>query len=97
MVVFLPERSKENGNAMNYKSITSATGWYFRDDKAKGVWQLAVWAMTESGGIIGLIALRDAKNADGSPALACIPDIPGRYLHRDQLTEEEFEASKKSN
>ena len=89
----LPEFFKEGGNAMNYKSITSATGWYFRDDMAKVVWQLAVWAMTESGEIIGLIAL---KNTDGSPKLVCIPSAAGRYLHRDQLTEEEFEVSKKS-
>lgn len=82
---------------MSYKSITSSTGWYFRHDGEKGkpiVWQLAAWAMTESGEVIGLVAPGDAKNADGFPTLACIPRVIGCYLHRDQLTEEEFEASK---
>ncbi|HEX5339034.1 MAG TPA: hypothetical protein VFW53_11410 [Gallionella sp.] len=81
---------------MNYKSITSATGWYFRDDGAKGspiVWQLAAWAMTEAGDVVGLVAPAGAKNTDGSPKLARIPDGGGRYLHRDQLTDEEFKAS----
>ena len=79
---------------MNYKTIASAVGWYFRDDEIIDrlvVWPLAVWATTDAGEIVGLIAL---KNENGFPKLDRIRSVAGVYLQRDQLSADEFEAAK---
>ncbi|KGF62100.1 hypothetical protein [Pseudomonas lutea] len=86
---------------MSYLSLTPAQDWFFRHAAPNPgqppiVYQVAVWALKppkEEGGrseIIGLIA----PNFGGmeSRMLHEPPPVPGCYLHRDQLNEEELKA-----
>lgn len=81
-----------------YKQIISATDWYFRHDAPPGggslpvVYQIAAWALTDDGNVIGLVTVRDPET--GRPKLVSPPPIPGDYLHREQLTEQEIAATK---
>lgn len=83
---------------MAYTSIASATDWYFihKDTHDKPVvYQVAAWGLTKEGKVIGLVSAFPSREGEGAPQLNSVPPVPGRYLHRDQLTQEEFDASKK--
>lgn len=76
-----------------YKQIIPATDWYFRHDNVPGehgestVYQLAAWALKENGDIVGLVTVRDIDT--GHPKLVTPPPVPGDYLHKEQLTDDE--------
>ena len=81
-----------------YKQLLPATDWYFRHDNVEGcstkstVYQLAAWALTHEGDIVGLVTVRDFET--GRPKLIPPPPITGDYLHREQLDADEVLASK---
>ncbi|WP_193067744.1 methionyl-tRNA formyltransferase [Halomonas sp. 3D7M] len=74
---------------MKFKSISPASDWFFRHDAPQGsssdpiLYHVAVWAVTENDEVIGLIA------AFNNGVLHTPPPVPGCYLHRDQLNENE--------
>jgi hypothetical protein len=86
---------------MSYLSITPAQDWFFRHDAPTPgglpiVYQVAAWALKAPSGengrteVIGLIA----PNFGGTESrmLHEPPPVPGCYLHRDQLNDQEREA-----
>lgn len=83
---------------MKYMQITPATNWYFRhensphDERSHTVYQIASWALTEEGEVVGLVAVRDPKT--NRAKLVTPPPLAGDYLHRDQLSEAELEYAK---
>lgn len=83
---------------MMYTQISPATDWYFKHENAPNdkrpctVYQLTSWALTDEGEVIGLVAIRDPKSQRAK--LVPPPPLPGDYLHRDQLTDEELECAK---
>ncbi|HBD4972981.1 TPA: methionyl-tRNA formyltransferase [Escherichia coli] len=82
----------------SYKQIIPATDWYFRHDNVSGVagkstvYQLAAWALKENGEVVGLVTVRDDN---GRPKLVTPPAVPGDYLHKEQLTDDEKEWAKR--
>ena len=82
-----------------YKQIIPATDWYFMHDNVPGehgestVYQLAAWALKENGDIVGLVTVRDIDT--GHPKLVTPPPVPGDYLHKEQLTDDEKTWAKK--
>ena len=80
---------------MSYQNICPANDWFFcaktPPEETLMVSHVAVWATTEEGKVIGLVgfALDDSNHY-----LLSAPPMPGFYLHRDQLTDEQLEASK---
>jgi len=82
-----------------YKQIIPATDWYFRHDNVPGdkvkatLYQLAAWALKEDGDIVGLVTIRDMGT--GHPKLITPPPVPGDYLHKDQLSDDEKEWAKR--
>ncbi|EAR1644331.1 methionyl-tRNA formyltransferase [Salmonella enterica] len=76
-----------------------STDWYFRHDNVEGcstkstVYQLAAWALTNEGDIVGLVTVRDIET--GRPKLVTPPPVAGDYLHREQLEADEVLASKR--
>ncbi|EBD0388393.1 methionyl-tRNA formyltransferase [Salmonella enterica] len=82
----------------SYKQIIPATDWYFRHDNVSGVagkstlYQLAAWALKENGEVVGLVTVRDDN---GRPKLVTPPTVPGDYLHKEQLTDDEKEWAKR--
>ncbi|EBS0579461.1 methionyl-tRNA formyltransferase [Salmonella enterica subsp. enterica serovar Enteritidis] len=82
----------------SYKQIIPATDWYFRHDNVSGVagkstvYQLAAWALKENGEVVGLVTVRDDN---GRPELVTPPPVPGDYLHKEQLTDDEKEWAKR--
>lgn len=87
---------------MAYLSITPVQDWFFRHDgPAPGhppvVYQVAAWALCAASGedgrtqVVGLISAT-IGGMDGR-TLREVPPVPGCYLHRDQLSDEERSAS----
>ena len=71
---------------MNYKQLIAANDWYYQHDNV--VWNVAAFALTEEGRVIGLLGVGN----DG--ALHPVPNhVGGVYLHRRQLTEREIAAA----
>ncbi len=76
-----------------YKSIASADGWFFMHSNAEPdappvAYVLAMWALSEEGEPIGLVVLNGKA---GHSKIATVPPVPGRYVHRDELTSEQLE------
>ncbi len=84
----------------SYKQIIPATDWYFRHDNVSGVagkstvYQLAAWALKENGEVVGLVTVRDDN---GRPKLVTPPPVPGDYLHKEQLTDDEKSGRRDDN
>ena len=84
-------------NTDMFKVIVPATDWYFVHESTmpgepRNVWPLAVWALKESGEVIGLVGAfghHQATQTNSAPTLASIPPVPGEYVHWNQLTEAE--------
>lgn len=82
-----------------FKQLIPAENWYFRHDNAPGsngvstVYQLAAWGLTEEGEVVGLVAVRDCETQRAK--LVTPPPVPGDYLHREQLSEEELVYARK--
>lgn len=89
----------DNEPPERYKQIMPSTDWYFRHDNVEGsstkstVYQLAAWALTHEGDIVGLVTVRDIET--GRPKLVTPPPVAGDYLHREQLEADEVLASKR--
>lgn len=89
----------DNEPPERYKQIMPSTDWYFRHDNVEGcstkstVYQLAAWALTNEGDIVGLVTVRDIET--GRPKLVTPPPVAGDYLHREQLEADEVLASKR--
>ncbi|WP_240116239.1 FitA-like ribbon-helix-helix domain-containing protein [Erwinia endophytica] len=89
----------DNEPQERYKQIMPSTDWYFRHDNVEGcstkstVYQLAAWALTHEGDIVGLVTVRDIET--GRPKLVTPPPVAGDYLHREQLEADEVLASKR--
>lgn len=89
----------DNEPPERYKQIMPSTDWYFRHDNVEGcstkstVYQLAAWALTHEGDIVGLVTVRDIET--GRPKLVTPPPVAGDYLHREQLEVDEVLASKR--
>lgn len=83
---------------MKYSQISPATGWYFRHENAAHdqrpctIYQIASWALTDEGEVVGLVAVRDPETKRAK--LVTPPPLVGDYLHREQLTDEELELTK---
>lgn len=95
-----PTANKPNNEPPErYKQIMPSTDWYFRHDNVEGcstkstVYQLAAWALTNEGDIVGLVTVRDIET--GRPKLVTPPPVAGDYLHREQLEADEVLASKR--
>ncbi|EJC7467077.1 methionyl-tRNA formyltransferase, partial [Salmonella enterica] len=50
------------------------------------------WALKENGEVVGLVTVRDDN---GRPKLVTPPPVPGDYLHKEQLTDDEKEWAKR--
>ncbi|MDL1703506.1 hypothetical protein PSV30_13835 [Yersinia pestis] len=89
----------DNEPPERYKQIMPSTDWYFRHDNVEGcstkstVYQLAAWALTHEGDIVGLVTVRDIET--GRPKLVTPPPVAGDYLHKEQLEADEVLASKR--
>lgn len=83
---------------MSYAQISPATDWYFKHDNSQNdkrpstVYQIAAWAITEDGEVVGLVPVRDPETKRAK--LVTPPPLPGDYLHKEQLTEDEIEYAK---
>jgi hypothetical protein len=91
---------------MAYKTIIPADGWYFSHqsggtDSKPVVYQIAAWALTDQDEVVGLVpvvspqegAAGGALGGTSRAKLTTPPPVPGHYLHREQLTEEELKAA----
>lgn len=80
---------------MKYTQIIPATNWYFRhensphDKRPCTVYQIASWALTEEGEVVGLVAVKDPETKRAK--LVTPPPVAGDYLHREQLSDAELE------
>lgn len=90
---------------MTIKQIMPTDGkWYFCASGAPqdkpSVTRIAVWALMEDGSIVGMIGnalVGGQRNvADGSAYLVTAPPLPGVYKCEDDLTPEEFKATRRS-
>lgn len=93
---------------MSYKSLIPASDWFYVHgsgfpDGVETVWHVAAFALADDGSVTGLIAVAGPLSGDAAltkahPArLVTPPNVPdGRYLHRDQLTPAQLEATKKT-
>lgn len=90
--------TREDRRYMSYVQISPATDWYFRhdntphDERPCTVYQIAAWALTEEGKIVGLVSVRDPDTQRAK--LVTPPPLPGDYLHREQLSADEIEYAK---
>ncbi|HBN7237763.1 TPA: methionyl-tRNA formyltransferase, partial [Escherichia coli] len=50
------------------------------------------WALKENGEVVGLVTVRDDN---GRSKLVTPPPVPGDYLHKEQLTDDEKEWEKR--
>lgn len=67
-----------------YTQIMPSVDWFFKHDST--VWNVAAFALTDSGEVIGLVG------AGNDGTLKAVPvRTKGAYLHRRQLTAEEIE------
>lgn len=85
---------------MKITNISSVSDWFFRHDGTDGapvVYQIAAWGLTDEGEVIGLVSAFGIQQGEQrrAPHLVAVPPVPGTYLHRDQLSQEEQEASKR--
>ncbi len=79
---------------MKLQSIAPANGWYFTawDQEGRGViFKVAVWATTESGEVVGLIAATNMISKQGVPSLVMPPTAFARwtYTPEEGLTQEQ--------
>ncbi|MGO2241119.1 MAG: hypothetical protein ACTH5D_05110 [Halomonas sp.] len=94
----LVKTTLEEKRVMSYAQISPATNWYFRhensphDERPCTVYQVAAWALTEEGEVVGLVTVRDPETKRAK--LVTPPPLPGDYLHQDQLSAEESEYAK---
>lgn len=84
---------------MKYTAMVPATDWFFvhiNDAHSKSnytVHHLAVWAITDSGSIVGLLPVSDPTvRGETGAKLVPPPPIKGDYLHREQLSAAMLEA-----
>jgi hypothetical protein len=77
-----------------FSCIIPAKDWFFVFKGTQGksvVNRIAVWAMNESGEVMGLIGGIDVRgNENTTQKLVSIPPVPGLYLHKDQLSPDEL-------
>ncbi|MGP8473899.1 hypothetical protein [Burkholderia sp. PR2] len=82
-----------------YKTIIPATDWFFVHEghQEPVVWPLAAWGLKETGETVGLIGAfgREQGRNNETPSLSAVAAVPGRYLHRTQLTQQELELAAK--
>ena len=87
----------------SYDQIIPANEWYFRHDSPNMdgkpiLYQVAVWALktdeTGKSSVIGLIA-PIFNREDAGRVLHEPPPILGYYIHREQLSEEELQQTRK--
>lgn len=84
---------------MEFTAISPGTDWFFRHEAPRGansdpvIYHVAVWALNAEGKVVGLISsgIDSAKRSLSSAP----PDVPGCYLHRDQLSADDLELIKK--
>lgn len=94
----LVKTTLEEKRVMGYVQISPATNWYFRHDNSPHgerpctVYQIAAWALTEEGEVVGLVAVRDPETKRAK--LVAPPPLPGDYLHQEQLSAEELKYAK---
>ncbi|MCR3972684.1 hypothetical protein ACTG2W_02375 [Aeromonas sp. 96A] len=70
-------------NPKKIMQITPADGWYYRVDAVNvAVFPVAMWALQDSGEIVGIVDL-------GSGLQPLHQSPKGRYLQFEQLTPEE--------
>lgn len=73
---------------MEVKQLIPCTDWFYvADSNGQGdvITRLAAWAVTESNGVVGLIA---DEVEHGIPELVAPPsDFPATYKHLRELTE----------
>lgn len=81
---------------MKIQSIAPCTGWYWA---AKGsrdediVFNVAAWAITEAGEVIGMLPVSDAVTDDNVARLVAPPPIKGTYVPAERLTEQQKAAA----
>jgi hypothetical protein len=81
---------------MKIQSIAPCTGWYYT---AKGsrqediVFNVAAWALTDAGDVIGMIPVSDAATGDNVARLVAPPPIKGTYVPAERLTEQQKAAA----
>lgn len=79
---------------MVYKQIMPAHDWYFVHSSVKEggdpvVYKLVCWAVRETESQDEIVGLISPGFGDGK-SITTVPPVPGRYLHREQLTETEL-------
>lgn len=89
---------------MIYKTITQADNWFYVVEKNEHgigptVQRIAAWAQNEEGDVIGLMSVTKGGYNDpqgrSTNGLIQIPPLRGVYKHKDELSVEEIELSKK--
>ncbi|KAA0073152.1 hypothetical protein CIW54_27945 (plasmid) [Paraburkholderia sp. T12-10] len=75
---------------MKIQSIAPCTGWYYTAKGARDediVFDVAAWAITDAGEVVGMISASDAATDDGVARLVAPPPIKGMYVPAERLTE----------
>lgn len=72
-------------------SFVEASGWIFVQKDPIAYYRVVCWEKMESGDIVGLISVTGSTDDSGHIVNKLVPPPPlaGRYVHIDDLTEEE--------
>lgn len=73
---------------MSIKQISPCTDWFYVGDSAEVIFQVAVWALHEDGGVVGLVSA-GATTGNNIATLVTPPPIGGKYIHASELTGEQ--------
>jgi hypothetical protein len=77
---------------MKIQSISPCAGWYWAAKGSRGediVFNVAAWALTEAGEVIGMIPVTDGVTKDNVARLVAPPPIKGTYIPTERLTEQQ--------
>lgn len=83
-----------------YSTILPCDGWFYANKGLQGedqVFPVAVWALTDEGEVVGLIAVNDSMARDGKRQLIAPAPIDGAYLTADQLSPSQRAALSSAN
>lgn len=72
-------------------SFEEANGWFFVQKDPLAYYRVVCWEKMESGDIVGLISVTGSTDNNDQIVNKLVPPpaLPGRYIHIDDLTEEE--------
>jgi hypothetical protein len=79
------------------KSISPCSGWYYvaEHEGSHIVFNVAAWALLETGEVIGMVAPSGAATAENVARLSFPPPIKGSYVSEEVLSQQQRSAAQR--